>query len=182
MIVLFRPDQRGTYPKIPTAIIYDKDGKVLAWGQTAENMKLDGRIPSDCHYCSCFKLHLDEMYANRSNLPRLPPNKTAITVISDYLRQMHEYVLTEVKGFTRDQMRYCLTIPASWSPDAKRYMRNAAVLGGLVGECDLAERLFLLSEPEAALACFMQTEDSCGNIMICDAGGNLLHLPFIVLV
>ncbi|RUP24940.1 hypothetical protein BC936DRAFT_138868 [Jimgerdemannia flammicorona] len=93
---------------------------------------------------------------------------------------MHKYVLTKTpNSISREQTRYCLTIPASWSPDAKRAMRDAAILGELIGPQDPTERLLLIAEPEAAMIYVKEKQpgiDGCRNVMICDAGGGTVDM------
>ncbi|RUP46438.1 hypothetical protein BC936DRAFT_146954 [Jimgerdemannia flammicorona] len=173
------PNQVGNYPKIPTAVVYDSHGNLHAWGQTAENLVKFGRMPIGYLYYSKFKLYLDEKVM-RSSLPPLPPGKTSVHLIADYLREMHKYVLTKIpNSISRDQIRYCLTIPASWSPDAKRAMREAAILGELVGPLDNTERLLLITEPEAIMIYLKEKQlgiEGCRNVMICDVRGHTVDM------
>lgn len=68
-----------------------------------------------------------------------------------------------------------------WSDRAKAAMREAAIRAGLVSRTDPAERLMLISEPEAAaLYCEKKSEqfNLCHGqrFMICDAGGGTVDL------
>ncbi len=184
-VFTYRPNCSDLYPKIPTAILYDAEGNVQQWGQAAETTKLQDKIPKGWQYCNRFKLRLDENFTSSKQLSGLPTGKEFVDVIADYLREMHKYVLTLAlvdPKYTRDQIQYTLTIPASWTPDAKRYMRSAAIHAGLVGIEDPSERLILVSEPEAALVSCLKTHpniEMSKTVMICDAGGNLF--PFYLL-
>ncbi|CDH49417.1 actin-like atpase domain-containing protein [Lichtheimia corymbifera JMRC:FSU:9682] len=77
--------------------------------------------------------------------------------------------------------RYCLTVPAMWSDQAKATMREAAIRAGLINRYDHPDRLMLISEPEAAaLYCEKKCEQfNLGHgqrFMICDAGGGTVDL------
>ena len=50
-------------------------------------------------------------------------------------------------GFTEDDVRWCVTVPAIWDDADKQFMRRAA---GDAGFPDGSERLLLVQEPEAA--------------------------------
>jgi hypothetical protein len=109
-----------------------------------------------------------------------------VTAVADYLRALHAHVLEDVsRGFAKnyhaDTFRYCLTVPAMWSDQAKNCMRQAAVQAGLVQRHDPPDRLHLISEPEAAA---LYCEKMCDQVnllptdrlMICDAGGGTVDL------
>lgn len=114
-----------------------------------------------------------------------PYSKTAVQVVADYLRALHQHTLQEItRGFAKnyhpDTFRYCLTVPALWSDKAKHTMRQAAVLAGLVRPSDPSDRLVLISEPEAAALYCEQTMDAAlqpgDRTMVCDAGGGTCDL------
>ncbi|RUS21188.1 hypothetical protein BC937DRAFT_93387 [Endogone sp. FLAS-F59071] len=174
------PDQNGTYPKIPTAVVYNSNGEVHAWGQTAQNVDTFNRALGGLQYFNNFKLYLDEKIVRSSELPQLPYGKTPAGIIADFLREMHKFVLGKIpNAYSRDQIRYCLTIPASWSPYAKRTMREAATMADMIKPGDPAERLLLISEPEAAMIYVKEKQpgiEGCRNVMICDAGGGTVDM------
>lgn len=68
-----------------------------------------------------------------------------------------------------------------WSDRAKTVMREAAIRAGIILRTDPAERLSLISEPEAAaLYCEKKSEQfnlaHGQRFMICDAGGGTVDL------
>ncbi|KAI8066488.1 hypothetical protein BC940DRAFT_302289 [Gongronella butleri] len=178
------PRQRiVAYPKTPTVSLYKKDSTELAaWGDVARNATDKPNLQDV--YLERFKLYLDESSA--STLPLLPKGLTAVQVIADYLRAMHAYICeTMQRGFAQNyeqqQFRYCLTVPAQWSDQAKAMMREASLLAGIIQRNDPVDRLTLISEPEAAALYCQKTCDqfkmSTGQrFMICDAGGGTVDL------
>ncbi|ORZ10128.1 hypothetical protein BCR42DRAFT_494628 [Absidia repens] len=179
------PKQRNAaYPKTPTVIMYKKDSQeVKSWGDAA---RIQSERPNlEDHLLEKFKLHLDEAMSTAS-LCQLPNGLTPLQVIADYLRSLHEYIcLTMKRGFAQNyaphQYRYCLTVPATWSDQAKAVMREASIMAGLIDRQDPSERLTLISEPEAAALYCQKTCDQFKLVhgqrfMICDAGGGTVDL------
>ncbi len=90
------------------------------------------------------------------DLPPLPAGKSAIDVISDYLRLLKDYALTKIKfdAVDVDEVQFCLTVPAIWDNAAVEDMRTAAIQAGLVRTSDTTTGspfdLIFVREPEAA--------------------------------
>ncbi|KAI8081766.1 uncharacterized protein BX664DRAFT_341244 [Halteromyces radiatus] len=178
------PKQRNVaYPKTPTVILYKKDSQqVGAWGDAARQQSERPNLQD--HFLEKFKLYLDE--ATSATLSLLPNGLTPLQVIADYLRSLHDYIHDTMKrGFAQNydqrQYRYCLTVPATWSDQAKAVMREAAIMAGMIDRNDPLERLSLISEPEAAALYCQKTCDQFNLVhgqrfMICDAGGGTVDL------
>ncbi|KAI8366657.1 uncharacterized protein BYT42DRAFT_600580 [Radiomyces spectabilis] len=175
------PKQMNVYPKTPTLSLYRNGStKLMAWGQEAR--KLSFKRNNNDHLLSRFKLHLDE----NLELEPLPNGLTALEAITDYLEAFHAHVTGELqRGFAsnydQSKFRYCLTVPAMWSDQAKATMREAAIRAGIINRWDHLDRLMLISEPEAAaLYCEKKSEQfNLGHgqrFMICDAGGGTVDL------
>ncbi|KAI9015285.1 hypothetical protein CLU79DRAFT_707673 [Phycomyces nitens] len=173
---------RAFYPKVPTVSLYEpKSNKLLAWGYDAickaNNPNNTGVLVEK------FKLLLDPSAPNHILLPK---GLTPVRVISDYLREIYIYTHSCFESslgviYNPSKFRYCLTVPAMWNDQAKRVMREAAIIAGLVNRSDHPDRLVLTSEPEAAsLYCekkYSQLNLTKGNrFMICDAGGGTVDL------
>ena len=84
--ILTWPGAIETFRKIPTCLLYDDTGRVLAWGLEAKNAS--PTIPGAVR-CEWFKLFL-EPSALRDDvvdprLPRLPLGKKAVDLIIDFL-------------------------------------------------------------------------------------------------
>ncbi|CDH58515.1 actin-like atpase domain-containing protein [Lichtheimia corymbifera JMRC:FSU:9682] len=174
------PRQTNPYPKTPTVALYPHgSSKMTAWGQEAR--KMAARRGNDI-LLSRFKLHLDE----NLDLPPLPNGLTALDTISDYLEAFHAHICNELQrsfasNYDQSKFRYCLTVPAMWSDQAKATMREAAIRSGIINRYDHPDRLMLISEPEAAA---LYCEKKCDQFnlghgqrfMICDAGGGTVDL------
>lgn len=181
---LYRPKQRQVaYPKTPTVLMYKKDSQQpLAWGDAARFHA--NRPHLEDHLLENFKLYLDE--ATCATLPPLPNGLTTLQVITDYLRLLHTTICEKMQqgfaqNYTARQFRYCLTVPATWSDQAKAVMREASILAGLIKRTDPPGRLSLISEPEAAALYCQKTLDQFNLVhgqrfMICDAGGGTVDL------
>ncbi|OCH88943.1 actin-like ATPase domain-containing protein [Obba rivulosa] len=190
--ILNWPGSFETFRKIPTCLLYDETGQVLAWGIEAKNA---GPMPGVIK-CEWFKLFL-EPHALRDDgaidprLPALPPGKTAIHLITDFLSHLWNYakqqITREINAVADlDTADVWLTVPAAWDAMGCQMMRDAAISAGLVrsaraGDHEWRERLRIISEPEAAAVhCARLTEvhklKPNQNFMICDAGGGTVDL------
>ncbi|KAI8340001.1 hypothetical protein BC941DRAFT_419156 [Chlamydoabsidia padenii] len=179
------PHKGGNYyPKTPTLSLYKKDQSqtLVDWGHGAKKTMQKPQVDKEYDLLMNFKLNLD----SELRRPNLVNGLTPVTAVADYLRALHAHVLEDVtRGFAKnyhpDTFRYCLTVPAMWSDQAKNCMRQAAVQAGLVKPHDHPDRLHLISEPEAAA---LYCEKMCDQVnlmptdrlMICDAGGGTVDL------
>ncbi|KAM6493252.1 actin-like ATPase domain containing protein [Amanita muscaria] len=189
--ILNWPGSFETFRKIPTCLLYDDYGQVLAWGLEAKNASpMSGTIK-----CEWFKLFL-EPHALRDEstidprLPRLPPGKRAIDLIIDFLSCLWEYAkdqITREIGAVADlnSAEVWLTVPAAWDAKGCDIMREAAITAGLVQSAKAGDnwkdRLHIITEPEAAAVhCAFLTEvhrlRGSQNFMIVDAGGGTCDL------
>ncbi|CDO70397.1 hypothetical protein BN946_scf184999.g37 [Trametes cinnabarina] len=190
--ILNWPGSFETFRKIPTCLLYDESGQVIAWGLEAKSA---GPIPGAVK-CEWFKLFL-EPHALRDEanvdprLPTLPPGKRAIDLIVDFLSCLWDYAkqqITREIGAVADldSADVWLTVPAAWDATGCQIMRDAAIAAGLVrsarpGDHGWRERLRIISEPEAAAvhcANLTDVHKLCPNqnFMICDAGGGTVDL------
>ncbi|PFH45742.1 hypothetical protein AMATHDRAFT_71166 [Amanita thiersii Skay4041] len=190
--ILNWPGSTETFRKIPTCLLYDGHGQVLAWGLEAKNASpMAGTIR-----CEWFKLYL-EPHALRDEsavdprLPRLPPGKKPIDLIIDFLSCLWEYAkdqITREIGAVADlnSADVWLTVPAAWDAKGCDIMREAAITAGLVqnahaGDRTWRDRLHIITEPEAAAVhCAFLTNvhhlKPSQNFMIVDAGGGTCDL------
>ncbi|CAL1697945.1 unnamed protein product [Somion occarium] len=189
--ILNWPGSFETFRKIPTCLLYDDRGQVIAWGVEAKNASpLPGSVK-----CEWFKLFL-EPHALRDGsvdprLPSLPPGKQAIDLIIDFLTCLWDYAkqqITREIGAVADldSADVWLTVPAAWDARGCQIMRDAAITAGLVhssraGDVNWRDRLRVITEPEAAAVhCAYLTDlhklKPNQNFMICDAGGGTVDL------
>ncbi|KAJ7223079.1 actin-like ATPase domain-containing protein [Mycena pura] len=188
--VLKWPGSLETFRKIPTCLLYDEHGRVLAWGLEAKNASA---IPGTVRY-EWFKLFLDPHALRDGNAkfdPRLPSLPTPSDLITDFLSCLWEYARKQI---TRDigaiadlnSADIWLTVPAAWDARGCALMRSAAIAAGLVqsaypGDTAWRDRLKIITEPEAAAVHCAHLTDSCmllpsQNFIVCDAGGGTVDL------
>jgi len=184
--ILNWPGSFETFRKIPTCLIYDERGEVVAWGLEAKNA---GPMPGTVK-CEWFKLFLEPRVLRGEDvdarLPQLPPGKTAMNLIVDFLSCMWEYAkeqITKEIGAVADlnSADVLVTCPAAWDAKGCDMMRTAAIEAGLVqsaraGDLNWRDRLRIITEPEAAAVHCARLTDlhklhPNQNFMICDAGG-----------
>ncbi|KAH9960279.1 actin-like ATPase domain-containing protein [Russula dissimulans] len=190
--ILNWPGSMETFRKVPTCLLYDERGHVLAWGLEAKNANpMPGSIK-----CEWFKLFL-EPHALRDQatvdprLPPIPPGKKPIHLIVDFLYCMWEYAkeqITREIGAVADldSADVWLTVPAAWDARGCDMMRDAAITAGLVRSVgardrDWRDRLHIITEPEAAAVHCAHLTDlhklkPSQIFMICDAGGGTVDL------
>ncbi|KAN0080079.1 hypothetical protein V8E55_009645 [Tylopilus felleus] len=185
--ILHWPGSFETFRKVPTCLLYDERGRVLAWGLEAKNASpMPGTVR-----CEWFKLFLEpralrDESAIDPRLPQLPPGKTAMNLIVDFLTCLWEYAKEEITreiGAVADlnAADVVVTCPAAWDAKGCDLMRVAAIEAGLVqsahaGDIHWRDRLRIITEPEAAAVHCARLTDlhklrPSQNFMICDAGG-----------
>ncbi|KAG8887888.1 hypothetical protein FRB98_008783 [Tulasnella sp. 332] len=184
--------------KVPTCLLYDENGRVLAWGLEAKNA---GPMPGTVR-CEWFKLFLEPRALRDPTtidprLPPLPPNKSANDLIVDYLSCLFEYAkeqITREIGAVADlnEADVWLTVPAAWDAIGCELMREAAIRAGLVQAAhardrNWRDRLRIITEPEAAAVhCAHLTDlhqlQPSQNFMICDAGGGTVDLAIYKII
>ncbi|KAF8591765.1 actin-like ATPase domain-containing protein [Ramaria rubella] len=190
--ILHWPGSFETFRKVPTCLLYDDQGRVMAWGLEAKNAS---PMPGTLR-CEWFKLFLEPQALRDQStvdprLPRLPPGKRAVDMIVDFLSCLWEYAreqITREIGVVADldAADVWLTVPAAWDAKGCDIMREAAITAGLVqasraGERNWRDRLRIITEPEAAAVHCAHLTDlhhlkPSQNFMICDAGGGTVDL------
>jgi hypothetical protein len=135
------PEATTTYAKVPTAALFQ--GKEMKhWGYQAQKYQAEKEQKlknDDLFYSSRFKLHLAERSADL-DLPRLPPGNKVVDVFASFLRGMVKdsvvpKMIEAFGEFDISTVRWCLTVPAIWSNEAKNTMKRAAVQAGLFVPC-----------------------------------------------
>ncbi|KAG8879389.1 hypothetical protein FRB97_001660 [Tulasnella sp. 331] len=196
--IIHWPGSFETFRKVPTCLLYDENGRVLAWGLEAKNA---GPMPGTVR-CEWFKLFLEPRALRDPTtidprLPPLPPNKSANDLIVDYLSCLFEYAkeqITREIGAVADlnEADVWLTVPAAWDAIGCELMREAAIRAGLVQAAhardrNWRDRLRIITEPEAAAVhCAHLTDlhqlQPSQNFMICDAGGGTVDLAIYKII
>ncbi|KAJ9641155.1 hypothetical protein H2204_002833 [Knufia peltigerae] len=179
--------------KVPTRIAYssENDFHEDKWGYAP---KAGSKI------CQWFKLLLDAKFkrtdfddarlsmALGSRIMRLPENKSAQRVSSDFLRYLYRHLLQAIElelGPTLVEQtifRFVITHPATWSNAARQATRQAAEGAGFGSR--MGDDIVMIAEPEAAAICAItetnskfhtepfQEQNTC--TMIVDIGGGTI--------
>ncbi|KAJ6476249.1 actin-like ATPase domain-containing protein [Mycena sanguinolenta] len=190
--ILNWPGSSETFRKIPTCLMYDEQGRVLAWGLEAKNTSA---MHGTSRY-EWFKLFLDpralrDESALDPRLPSLPSNKAPADLITDYLSCLWEFSREQI---TRDigaisdlySADVWVTVPAAWDARGCAMMHEAGIAAGLVqsaypGDIAWRDRLKIITEPEAAAVHCAHLTDlyrlrPSQNFIVCDAGGGTVDL------
>lgn len=159
------PEARNaTADKVPSIISYA--GGPSKWGYDVDVTR------EECFRWIKVLLETESRYANvvepvkKSNelLGRL--NKSAVSVVADYLRLLWNYTTEDIKKLKGADFRqiYALkvvmSVPAMWSPAAKDKTREAAKLAGL------GEDVMLVTEPEAAALATLKDKSDMEELQV----------------
>ncbi|OCT48830.1 hsp70-like protein [Cladophialophora carrionii] len=186
----------GIAQKVPSRIAYAEENHDIGdedrWGYDVDAGFLS---------CSWFKLLLDEntqktefddpllQQAVGKSLMRIKPGKDAKDVTTDFLRLLHDYIMSQMQkvvgktAMEQTAFRFQFTLPAVWSLHARESTLAAARAAGFASR--ESDELFFTEEPEAAfLWTIKSTEDkfvtspfqenSC--VMVVDMGGGTVDL------
>lgn len=150
------------YPKDLTAVLVNQHGTAVEFGFEARKRwrsELGRGNPNGLGYATRFKMAL-RADAPRVDVPRFlgsltgADRRTVRGLIAACLGKLYKTALKEIGatsyrgiGFTEDDIRWCITVPAIWKDSEKQAMRDAAAQAGMPSD---EERLLLVSEPEAA--------------------------------
>ncbi|KAF7970803.1 hypothetical protein HWV62_22804 [Athelia sp. TMB] len=194
---------QGRYPaqeniggdsKIPSIIFYDKGGILRAAGAEAllenivEQAEDDGWTKLEWWKLHLRPKRLQSSHVSDSDLPPLPHNKTAVEVLSDFMRYLFHcaqiYIIDTHSETLWDSVAsnidFVLTHPNGWEGAQQSDIRRAAVLAGLVPDTLQGHsRLQLLTEGEASLHFCISKGLACDDnkgIIIVDAGGGTVDL------
>ncbi|KAJ5094226.1 actin-like ATPase domain-containing protein [Penicillium angulare] len=183
--------------KTPSILAYAEENPYLledTWGFYAEKHQ---------KVVSWFKLFLDDdvdvhnwildtkQWAGSRGINRLPDGKSPIDVLSDYLsflrtllwRRLQSIVLGYCRELQTMRIKFCFTVPGTWSEQAKHDMGLAINKAGFDSrDCD---QICLLTEGEAAMnfalsnlglddeRSALKTGD---GVVICDCGGGTIDV------
>ncbi|KAF7982968.1 hypothetical protein HWV62_24554 [Athelia sp. TMB] len=184
----------GGDSKIPSIIFYDKGGIVRAAGAEAllenivEQAEDDGWTKLEWWKLHLRPKRLQSSHVSDSDLPPLPLNRTAVEVLSDFMRYLFHcaqiYIIDTHSETLWDSVAsnidFVLTHPNGWEGAQQSDIRRAAVLAGLVPDTLQGHsRLQLLTEGEASLHFCISKGLACDDnkgIIIVDAGGGTVDL------
>jgi molecular chaperone DnaK (HSP70) len=153
-----------SHNKVPTVLAYQQENEDR-WGGDAIDTKTKVKwgldVEPEMVSYAWFKLQLDEKSAPQASdadshmvMREHPEGKAAENLSEDYLRGVYEHTVTKVREeYPSKDINFIpwscwLTVPATWSEEAKRKTKEAAIAAGFAsGSQDV---LNIISEPEAA--------------------------------
>lgn len=161
---------RGGQPikNVPTVLLYKKgEQQATAWGWSALHKikKSKGKYKRRANIAERFKLLLsrgEDASSIRQDLKAryLVDGRTKATdLLVDFLRPLREHVMGDIQKeecgdeFSMENWSYLWTfsVPADWSPEARRLMQKAVRDSGFLGI------IKLISEPEASALYILET-------------------------
>ncbi|TEB26535.1 hypothetical protein FA13DRAFT_1888794 [Coprinellus micaceus] len=163
--------------KIPTIIYYDKAGNVCAVGAEAltegifETAEEEGWIKAEW-----FKMHIRPKNEASSHItariPALPPNKTVVQVLADFLVYLY-----------KKDIDFVISHPNGWEGYQQTQMREAVVKAGFVPDTREGHaRVSFVTEGEASLHFSIRNGLPTGamekgdGVVIVDAGGGTIDI------
>lgn len=177
--------RKNKYLKIPTVIRYSKNDPDIYYCGT---QAIEIRPGTSGDYGPIIRLFKLLLYEDNEGAPSLPEGLELLKVISDYLEYLHELIILVMvvtlggdEEMIENTTRYCLTVPAIWSNEAKTLMREAVIRAGIIKKDDHPDRLLLIGESEAAALYAEKVRygiqiKSNETLMICDAGGGTIDI------
>ncbi|KAH7883409.1 hypothetical protein F5I97DRAFT_1939180 [Phlebopus sp. FC_14] len=192
-------DHVGGNSKIPTLVYYDDEGNARAFGGEAlQESTIEKAEDEQWTKLEWWKLHLrpknlPSYHISDHDIPPLPPSKTAVQVLADfmeYLFQCAKTYIEETHASGRDMwlsfennIDFVLSHPNGWEGPQQTLIRRAAVLAGLVPDSPEGQaRIQLVTEGEASLHFCLGNglaadgfKDDQG-VMIIDAGGGTIDV------
>lgn len=184
--------------KIPTIIYYDRGGNAVAVGAEAlregiyEMAEEEGWVKAEW-----FKMHIRPRNETSSHvtarIPSLPPNKTVVQVVSDYLtylfRCARDYIqATHANGrdlweSVEKDIHFVISHPNGWEGYQQQQLREAVVLAGFIPDSDDGhKRVSFVTEGEASLHFSIRNGLPTGamqkgdGVVIVDAGGGTIDI------
>jgi len=130
------------------------------------------------------------MKAAANGLMRLPRGKTAKDVVTDYMKGLHAMFVKAVSAVWGDDLsfpiEFWLTVPATWSDQAKWATRAAAMDAGFGAR--LGDEINLIPEPEAAAHLALKSSihhvddlvKQNTGVLVCDCGGGTVDITTYV--
>ncbi|CAK8698570.1 unnamed protein product [Clavelina lepadiformis] len=148
-----------TNQKTPTVVLLRPSGEFHSFGFEARDFyhDLDANEAKKWIYLDRFKmkLHCDQTLSKATQLEAANGTLVpALKVFAHALRFFRHHALQELSDelgtrMRSNDVRWVVTVPAIWRPQAKQFMRQAAYQAGLATE-HYPEQLVIALEPEAA--------------------------------
>ena len=139
-----------------------------------------------CHFTDVrnarWKLHLrprnvTTSYVSDQDIPSLPPNRTAIQILGDFMQYLFQCTKTYIQeshasggdmwSSFENNIDFVLSHPNGWEGPQQAQIRRAAVLAGLVPDSPEGQtRIQLVTEGEASLHYCLNSEKTAGSFKV----------------
>ncbi|KAN0094933.1 hypothetical protein V8E55_003220 [Tylopilus felleus] len=192
--------------KVPSLLYYDKNGNVRAAGaEVLTESVIETALHEEWTRAEWWKLHLRPPHLastiNRDdNLPPLPSGKSAVDVLTDFVKYLFSCVKIYIKehhlafpwSSFEGSIEYIFTHPNGWEGVPQQLYHLAVERAGLVPSTpEGRSRVHMLTEGEAALhycvanllnADITATDlDAARGVVIVDAGGGTIDLSMFLM-
>lgn len=146
------------------------------------------------YFATKFKLYLaGAVDGQNRGRQKLPGDLTVERMLIDYLQCLSNFIISELrlkygKHFSKEDVQWCLTVPAIWDESAKQVMKVCAEKAGMVkgAECSTSldaspYPLDIILEPEAASVYCQQKAKALNlkhrdKLLVADVGGGTIDL------
>ncbi|KAF5315547.1 hypothetical protein D9611_004835 [Ephemerocybe angulata] len=185
--------------KIPTIIYYDRAGNVCAVGAEALTEGIfELAEEEEWVKAEWFKMHIRPKNESNSSditsrIPPLPPNKTVIQVLADFLVYLYKCArnyIQETHANGKDlwesvekDIDFVISHPNGWEGYQQTQMREAVVLAGFIPDNEAGhKRVSFVTEGEASLHFSIRNGLPTGamekgdGVVIVDAGGGTIDI------
>ncbi|KAI8636385.1 hypothetical protein BD408DRAFT_93467 [Parasitella parasitica] len=167
------------------------------WGKAATNHIAKKKNANDI-VLEKFKLRLPKSVSQKgavlvSGNREQDDEETNMRATIDFFRVIYDHIFNQIHAqrpvqtveFSKDDIRFVITVPAIWNDVERTIMRNVAIAAGLISENDHENRLIIINESLAAtLYCEREKADELltedVNYIICDAGGGTVDIASFV--
>ncbi|KAL9558415.1 hypothetical protein MBANPS3_000915 [Mucor bainieri] len=184
--------------KTPTVAIYDRRSmELLHWGNAA--LDYIKKMKGNEILLRKFKLNLPTTFSQRGAKQMFKNKRENITAWSliatiDYYKLLFAHAYDKIQfansflgiNFSKDSIRFVITVPAVWNDTQRAIMRDIAYQAGLITQFDDDKKLQIINESLAStLYCEQELNDKVifqeGDIYItCDAGGGTVDIAAFV--
>ncbi|KAL5525949.1 hypothetical protein ACEPAG_7287 [Sanghuangporus baumii] len=181
--------------RIPSIMYYDRHGSLLAAGASTVSESITCDADDQGWFkVERFKMHLrpyDWKFDSSDFQPGLlPPSKTAIQVMGDFLRYLYDETVRYIKQHYVDGKEICeqvlhqkyfvFSLPDGWDNVSQHRMFQAAIRAGLVSDYYEPEsQIKFISEGDAsAFSCLYEVDDNLkkNRFVVFDAGESILQV------
>jgi len=189
----------GGDAKVPSLLYYDSTGNVRAAGaEVLTESVLEDALNNEWTKAEWWKLHLRPKHLASSinkddDLPPLPPGKSAVDVLTDFIKYLFRCAKTYIQerhlavtwSTVEDSTEYIFTHPNGWEGVQQQLYRRAIECAGLIPSTpEGRSRVHMLTEGEASLHFCVPNllnaetavQAAPQGVVIIDAGGGTIDL------